>query len=186
MDSTWLTTSTSNEDEEVVRKDGCTDGGGVVLPSLVRTTRETEAALEKADRALDARSESLCDSKLWFVFAFGLNLIATPLLGNSDDLDVTVELGELLRRPVALVGCDAFWKVPEELLVARQGWADEGRLDRFLPEHLVVGDELLSGLLDLDHVTELNVLAGLATLEEFGVVLEDAKELVLVRDRAFE
>ncbi len=33
-------------------------------------------------------------------------------------------------------------------------------------------------------MAKLDVLAGLATLEEFGVVFEDAEEFVLVRDRA--
>jgi len=33
-------------------------------------------------------------------------------------------------------------------------------------------------------VTELDVLASLAALEQFGVVFEDAEELALVRDLA--
>jgi hypothetical protein len=53
---------------------------------------------------------------------------------------------------------------------------------RLLLVHLVGGDELLADLLDLDHVTELDVLARLAALEELRVWLEEAEELLVVGD----
>ena len=58
---------------------------------------------------------------------------------------------------------------------------EERVLDRSLVEDVVARDELAADLLQLDHVTEFNVFACFAALEQLRVLLEDAEQLLFVR-----
>ena len=60
------------------------------------------------------------------------------------------------------------------------GRFEKFRLDGFMGEYIVMGNELLLHLLDLDHVPELDGFAGLASDEQFGMRLEEAEELLVV------
>ena len=167
-----------------MREDSGDDRRDVVLPSLVHAPCKPEAALQEADRAFDAGTEGLCEVEQGIELALLLSVVASSLLGDGDDLDLSGDLLELVAGPIALVRRNAGREMSKQLLVAVQGGAYQGRLGWLVIEDLVVCDELLACLLDLDHVAEFDVLAGLAALEELRVLFKYAEQLVLVRNRA--
>ena len=166
-----------------MREDRRADGCGEVIPSLVHATGETEEPFEEADGAFDAGSEALGHAEQRFVLALLFYAVATALLGNGHDRHTLRGIFEDFARPVAFVGRQGLGRMTEQRLVVLEGRAHESRLGRPLLKDLVVRDELALDLLDLDHVAELDILAGLAAYEQLGVRLENAEELLRVGNR---
>ena len=96
-------------------------------------------------------------------------------------VDLFAQRRKLLGAAIVAFVCGKFsWIVPEQFAAPFDGRFDKLVLDGFMRKHVVMGDELLGHLLDLDHVSELDGLAGFASYEQFGVRLEDAEELLVV------
>ena len=159
-------------------------GGGEVFPALVEAPKQSQHPLEEGDRAFDPCPKTLGMPERGIVFPFCFLFGPTPLLCDGDELHLVAQVLERLDAfVVALVGCDFLGIPPEQTTMSFHRGAQELMLDGFLLEGLVVGDEFLADLLDLDHVTELDGLAGFSPLEEFRVRLEDAEELLVVGNR---
>ena len=118
---------------------------------------------------------------LLLLVSLGFLFRPTTLLAYGDDVDPFFQILQLIHVPVeALVGRQLIRAAPEELLVICDGWLDQFVLDGLILKNFVAGNELALDLLDLNHVSELDRFAGLTTLEQFSVFLEDAKELLVV------
>jgi len=67
-------------------------------------------------------------------------------------------------------------------VVTGEGRREERVLCGLVGKGLIVRDELPGDLLDLDHVAELDLLAGVAAFEQLRMRLEETEELLVIGD----
>ena len=98
------------------------------------------------------------------VLTRGFRGTSLALLTDRNGLDVLLQPVDGLSVEIALVGCEAGRVDAEQSAMRSQRLVQQCGLRGLVFEHVVVGNELLGDLLNLNHVTELDRLAGLATL----------------------
>ncbi len=165
-----------------MRENRLADGRDEVFPTFIEASSQAQHSLEEGDRSFNAGTKALSETKQKIMLSLGLFRGASSFLGDGNHRDLTLQaINRVHAFVVALVSSELVGIATEELPVAFQNGLEQLVLDRSLVEDIVVRDEFAVDLLNLDHVSELDVFAGLATFEQFRVRLEDAEQFLVIR-----
>src|SRR6266481_2753397 len=164
--------------DQVVGDDAQADPALDAVGALVATSVQPMAPLKEADPTFTSGSPLLSTAKP----ALLLERLAlgTPVseVRDGDTLDAVLARGGFVAyREETRIGSDQPGWPPELLLMSRQRGYEQVRVPWALVVNLVMRDDLLLGLLDLDHLAELGGLSGFALADDFGVWFEQAHEL---------
>src|SRR5258708_1561677 len=147
----------------------------------LQTTVESKHALQIRKRSFNAGPKALPELEQTAVFPSIFRFVARSLFWNCDSLYAQrFRRFDRLLRIESFVRCTKLGSPSEDVFVGVQGRYDQASFCWTLEVRRITGDQAAFDLLDFNHVSKLNLLSRLASLDQFRVRFKDAENLFFI------